>query len=253
MCSEADDLSPANRRNHRFVPDFFTGMDVGEVDFNGRDADGGNRVPQSNTGVGVGGRIQNNRAKLAFRLLNPIHQFAFQVGLAEVDFGAEFRRLRPDCLLDVSQRLAAVNLRLALSDEVQIRSVEKQDLHRAGRGYLGLGSVSNRIRRVILAPQPTQQQKEWPGQGRDVEAEFNETLQGQAKNSRPDRKGHRTDFSPISTIKYANGAENEGRISAESDESRIRSLLQVIVVGEFSHLRGRCFEPLATDHEGSRS
>src|SRR5713226_8495162 len=143
MRPEAKNLPTANRGNHRFVPDFFASMDVGKVDFDGRNTDGGNGVPQGETGVGVSGGVQNDHVELAFRLLNPIDEFAFQVGLAEVDFGAEFRRLRPDCLLDVGQRLAAINLRLALSDEVKIRSIEKQDLHRAGRGYLGLGSVSN--------------------------------------------------------------------------------------------------------------
>src|SRR5260370_7020644 len=83
MRPEAKDLPTANRGNHRFVPDFFASMDVGKVDFDGRNTDGGNGVPQGETGVTVIGGIQNNPAKLALTRLNPSHQLASQLELPQ--------------------------------------------------------------------------------------------------------------------------------------------------------------------------
>ena len=63
-------------------------------------------------------------------LLDPFDHFAFVVGLAEIDgVAGRFGGLATE-RLDIGERRAAVNLRLALAEQVEVGSVEDED--RAG-------------------------------------------------------------------------------------------------------------------------
>ena len=68
---------------------FLARMDVGKVNFDGRNPHSGDGVPQRDTGVSVGGGVDDDDLKFVLGLLNPIDQLAFEIGLAEVDFGPQ--------------------------------------------------------------------------------------------------------------------------------------------------------------------
>ncbi len=77
-------------------------------------------------------------AFLALRFLDPVDQFAFDVRLAEHDVEAEALGGRAAKLLDVGERGAAVFLRLARAEQVQIGAVE--DVDGLGHGIPAAGS-----------------------------------------------------------------------------------------------------------------
>ena len=98
------------------------------MDFDGRNPDGTDGVPQGYTRVRVSRRVQNNYVESVSRFLNPSDQFAFEVALSELGCGSQLGRPLSHVGLDLRQRSPAINSRLALTEQVQIRPVQTQDL-----------------------------------------------------------------------------------------------------------------------------
>ena len=86
-------------------------------------------------------------AFLRMRLLDPVDQFAFDVRLAEDDIDAEALGGVAAKLLDVGERGAAVFLRLARAEQVQIGSVEDVDCVLAMRSGAALAAM--RVKRAL--------------------------------------------------------------------------------------------------------
>ena len=128
-CSKTGDLAAADWSDQRSVPEFLAGVNIGEMNFDGGDADGGDGIPKSDAGMGVGGGVDNEDAEATFGLLDPSDQLSFEVGLSELDLGSRLERLFPDLSLDFSQSGMAVNLWLPLAEQVQVRPVEEEDSH----------------------------------------------------------------------------------------------------------------------------
>ena len=61
------------------------------------------------------------------RLVDPVDQLVFAVALAELDRQTELGCGAAAERLDVGERLAAVDLRLALAEQVEVRPVENGD------------------------------------------------------------------------------------------------------------------------------
>ena len=87
-------------------------------------------------------------AFLALRLLDPVDQFAFVIGLPEHDLEAEALGGRAAKLLDVGQRGAAVFFRLAGAEQIEVRAVE--DVERL-RPWVPGGSHLDRMRLKLVA------------------------------------------------------------------------------------------------------
>lgn len=108
---------------------FFTGMDIGEMNFYGRNFDARDGVAQGDAGVGIGGGVQNDGVEYPLGLLNPRNQFALHVRLSEVNFRSQLPGPFADGGLDVRQGGPAIDIRLALAEEIEIWPVEKKDFH----------------------------------------------------------------------------------------------------------------------------
>src|SRR5262245_60608774 len=102
------------------------------MDFDRRQRDRHQRISNGDAGVGVRGRIDNDRVELAARMLNPRHQLAFDVRLEALDGGAGAPRARCELAIDFCERGAAVVLRLAFTEQVQIGPMQDQDARLAG-------------------------------------------------------------------------------------------------------------------------
>jgi hypothetical protein len=73
------------------------------------------------------------------RFLNPIDEHTLVVCLPEVDLEPGCGRLLPEAFLNVGKRAGAVNLRLSLANEIQVRAIENKNwLHGHERGDLPL-------------------------------------------------------------------------------------------------------------------
>src|SRR5688572_20360523 len=105
----------------------FPGVEVGEVDLHRSDAGTGNGVAQGHRRVRVGSGVDEHARPRGARFLNPAHELALVVRLAEGEGDAHRRGMLAQPLLDLWQRDAAVDLRLAASEEVEVRTVENVD------------------------------------------------------------------------------------------------------------------------------
>lgn len=104
------------------------------MDLNGGDADRRDGIPQRDTGVGVSGGVEDDGGEVTFRLLNPIHQFAFEIRLAEIDLHFERLGALADLRFDVSEGGAAINFRFPRAQKVQVWAIEEKNLHKNDSG-----------------------------------------------------------------------------------------------------------------------
>ena len=116
-------------RYQRLVTELLTLMHVGDVHLDDRTLQRTDAVVQGHAGVGVGSGIQYNTvvAPKESRLLHLVDQFAFHVTLEIVDLHlweplAQFRQV-------VLERLRAIDARLPLTQQVQVRPVDYQYFH----------------------------------------------------------------------------------------------------------------------------
>lgn len=116
------------------MPEFFPAMNVREMNLYGWNGDTSYGVTQSNAGVGVSCGIKHYRVEFAFGVLNPSDQLAFEVSLAEIDIYIQFLGTRPDLCLDVSQGHRSVNFWFALTEQVEVGTIEEQGSHADGGG-----------------------------------------------------------------------------------------------------------------------
>jgi len=89
----------------------------------------GNGISKRDARVGISRRVENDYIEFPLCLLNPIHQFPFQVGLPEIHLNAQISGVFADFGLNISQRCVSVHVRFTLPQQVQIRSIQKQDFH----------------------------------------------------------------------------------------------------------------------------
>ena len=74
--------------------------------------------------MAIGAGVENDRLAGAAGLLNPGDEIAFVIRLAEDHAHAAFAGRRDETRLDIGKRLAAIDLRLARAEQIEIGSVE---------------------------------------------------------------------------------------------------------------------------------
>ncbi len=121
--TESGDLASASRSDHGRMTESFSGVDIGKVDLNHREANSADSVSQSDAGVGIGRGVENDCVKLALGLLNPTDQFPLHIGLAELDFDLQLIGPFSHQGFEVSQRGVAIHFRFALAEQVQVWTV----------------------------------------------------------------------------------------------------------------------------------
>ena len=106
------------------MAEFLPGVDVGQVDFEGRRAPCGDGVAERDAGVGVGGGVQHDDVGGRSRLLDPSHQFALMIRLAEIDADAERTRGVADFQFDIRESESAVDAGFACTQQIQVRAID---------------------------------------------------------------------------------------------------------------------------------
>ena len=101
--------------------------DVRQVDLDDREFGGEKGVEHSDRSVGQRTRVENNPLGRFAGLLDPVDQLALVIGLAEVDLEAECRGARRAALLDVAERVMAVDRGVADPEQVQVGAVQDED------------------------------------------------------------------------------------------------------------------------------
>src|SRR5262249_22828261 len=127
-------------RNVGVVAEAFARVDVGDVHFDRRHVHAEDRVEDGDGRGGVAGGIDDDAERLfASGLVNPVDDGAFVVRLPELDGDAEPAAGVAAQLFHVRQGRAAVFLRLAGAEQIEVRAVENVD-------GLGHGAVLAQIR-----------------------------------------------------------------------------------------------------------
>ena len=71
--------------------------------------------------------IDNDAVGRLARLLDPIDQLAFMVGLAELDRQVESLAPREAALFEIGQRIITISRRLAHAEQIEIGAVQDKD------------------------------------------------------------------------------------------------------------------------------
>ena len=129
MDAKAGDLSPAHGGDEGTVAEFLARVGVGEVNFDGGDARGGDGVPKCDAGVGISGGVEDDDVNFAPSLLNPGDNFPFGVGLSEVHLGPERGGTLAHLGFNVGESGVPVDIGFALAEEVEVRPIEDEDFH----------------------------------------------------------------------------------------------------------------------------
>ncbi len=100
------------------------------MDFDERHPHREQRVAHREAGVRERGRVDHGAVGLALQTLDRLHQLAFMIRLNPRAFDAQRARALFRGTLDVREARATVNLRLALTQQIQIGAVQHGDVTR---------------------------------------------------------------------------------------------------------------------------
>src|SRR5665647_2322761 len=145
---EAADHRFGGLRHIGIMPETFTRVNVGDVDFDRRHLClyRQQRIENGDRRRGIAGGIEHDAGRLfGMRFLDPVDQLAFLVRLPEYHLEAEALGGGAAQLFNVGERGAAVFFRLARAEHVQIGSVEDVD------GFSHSGAAGDGVREVLTA------------------------------------------------------------------------------------------------------
>ena len=132
MCSETADNADGNVGEVRMTPEGLTRKDVRQMYLDKRDAGSGQRVAQGHTGMRESGRIENNEADLFVHgRLHPVYQLVLGVALEKRNCVAGRGGALFEALVDFIQANVPVDLRFTRAKEVQVGSIDYQELSHA--------------------------------------------------------------------------------------------------------------------------
>jgi len=132
LCPKPRNLPLAHRRDHRGVAERLAGMDVAQVDFDGRDADGRDGVAQRVGVVGERAGVDHDAVGPPAGVVDRVHQRALVVGLQDTQRCSALRRDVFQPRVDLRQRDRAIHARFTRAEEVEIGAVEDEDAFHSG-------------------------------------------------------------------------------------------------------------------------
>ena len=122
--TQSADHALGNVREIRVVAEGFARMHVRQMDFDERNGGGQQRVPERDTGMGEGGRIEDQEIDpFVPCLVNPFNQFVFRVALEAEQMMACLGCLFVQPLVDLGQARTAIGAGFTAAEPVQVGSV----------------------------------------------------------------------------------------------------------------------------------
>ena len=108
------------------ISELFPRVNIGQVDFNGRQANSCKRIPDRKRIVRIGSGIDHNPVGPMSRILDRINQGSFTVGLENAQLRPVFLGKLSHLRIDIIQSQGSVHFRFPLAEHVQIRSMNEQ-------------------------------------------------------------------------------------------------------------------------------
>ncbi len=113
-----------------------------------RHCDRFDRIVQRDRGMGVSPRVQQHRLRTrAMRLVQPIDQMAFMVGLAKINVKTLRLRLIVQPSGNIIERVGAVNLWLPRAEQIEVGSVEDENDGAISQWFLAVS-----LRLIVASP-----------------------------------------------------------------------------------------------------
>src|ERR1700722_20623152 len=100
---------------------------IGNVHLNDRPLEGVQRVEDGDRRMGEGGGIDDDAGGALASACNPVDDLVFTIALMKLDRKPKLTADTAAVRFDVSQRLAAVDLRLALAEQIEIGAGQDND------------------------------------------------------------------------------------------------------------------------------
>src|SRR5450432_1318686 len=102
-------------------------MNVGDMNLDHRKLGCLQRVEQRDRRERISGGIDDDSDRMLASLMNPIDQLSFVIGLAKNEVQSESRTSGGTTLLDLGEGGAAVKVRFARSQQIEVGTVENVD------------------------------------------------------------------------------------------------------------------------------
>ena len=126
--AEAGDHAQRQVAEVALAAERFTRVRVGQVDFDEGDRDRGQSIAQRNRSVGEGGRIDDDeRRSVRFRRLDAFDQRVLGIRLEAFQCMPGLPGAVGEAGIDRGQGGMAVDLRLAIAEQVEVGAVQDQD------------------------------------------------------------------------------------------------------------------------------
>ena len=109
------------------VAELLPGVDVGQMHLHAGQADGGDGVPQSHAGVGVGGGVEHHPVTPGAGVVEGVHQSAFVVGLEEFQLHPQLPSFLQQPAVDGFQGVLPVNSLFPDAQKIQVGAVDHHD------------------------------------------------------------------------------------------------------------------------------
>lgn len=126
---EAGYLPKGKWRQKAVMPKLLPAMDIGEMDLYKGKSDGSHGVAQSNAGMGIGSRIDQNTIIIGRRRLDSIHQCPLTIGLKERQDTPKFCSQRIQGTVDLVKRQTAIDFRFTPAQHIQVWTMQNKKLH----------------------------------------------------------------------------------------------------------------------------
>src|SRR5699024_4141953 len=110
------------------MPKRFTSMHIGNMDFHGRNEGTRNSIGQCDRGMRICSSVEHNAQAFAIShgtsgFMDPIDEFTFVIRLSKDHFDSKLCAHLLATLLNISQCLAAISIRITYTQQAEVRTV----------------------------------------------------------------------------------------------------------------------------------
>lgn len=109
------------------MSEFFSGMDVADVDLHEGNRNSCESIAQRHAGVSKTARVDNDELGFSTSLVDPVDDGSFVVGLEVLNLDSQVFALRSCGCHDIRERGAAVHLWLSRAQKVEVGAVDDED------------------------------------------------------------------------------------------------------------------------------
>src|SRR6202021_131760 len=114
-------------RDVGMMPESFPLVHIGNVDFDDRALKGTQRIEDGDRRMGEGGGIDDDCGGAPAGAVNPVNDLVFAIALVKLDREPKFCSDAATIRFDIGKRLAAIDLGLALAEQIEIGTVQAHD------------------------------------------------------------------------------------------------------------------------------